>query len=384
MKVLGNDAKLRAESYLDDEQTALPRPDNARRTPLLPLPLDDLPRSDTLNSNDIFRRTRFVLPVQQGCNHRCTFCMIPLARGSARSLEIEVACKNVEQAVRRGVKEVVLSGIDLASWGEDLPDRPLLGKLVAAVLKKNPLLERLRLSSIDGAALDPILQTLLAEEERLMPYLHLSLQSGDDMILKRMRRRHSREQAVALCQGLRARRPDLALGADLIAGFPTENEAMFDNTLSLIDEAGLNLVHVFPFSARQGTPAARMPQVERAVVRERANRLRTKAEEAHRAFLHKLYDTRDRFLVEKDGEDILGRSRHNIRTRLLLQGEPADPAAQRLERLERLGGTRLKGSIVSARILGVGEQSCPRSLTARIEKTAETAEPAETTEPCSP
>ena len=358
-KVLGNDAKLLAKSYRDDAKTTLPSPERERRTPMLP--------PDTESSLATFSRTRFVLPVQQGCNHRCTFCMIPLARGGARSLSVELACESVSRAVARGVKEVVLSGIDLASWGEDLAQnlaqnpRPLLGSLVEAVLRKNPRLERLRLSSIDGAALDPLLQKLFGEEERLMPYLHLSLQSGDNMILKRMRRRHSREQAITLCQNLRARRPDLALGADLIAGFPTESEAMFQNTLSLIDEAGLRLLHIFPFSPRQGTPAARMPQVERSLVLERARRLRAKAEAAHRAFLQELYGNTDRFLIEadqnKEGEGIIGRSRHNMRTRLLL---PCDNA----KRVS--SGASLKGCLVRARILSAAEQRCARSLTARM------------------
>ena len=360
VKVLGNDTKLRKSSYADDgRETPLPRAERERHTPLLP--------PDT-EGGRIFQRTRFVLPVQQGCNHRCTFCMIPLARGGARSLAVELACESVARAVARGVKEVVLSGIDLASWGEDLPLQPRLGTLVEAVLRTNPRLERLRLSSIDGAALDPLLQTLFGEEERLMPYLHLSLQSGDDMILKRMRRRHSREQAVELCRSLRARRPDLALGADLIAGFPTESEAMFENTLSLIADAGLHLLHIFPFSPRRGTPAARMPQVERSVVRERANRLRTKAEEAHKAFLQKLYGRSDSFLIESDhlcdgqnfdgkGEEgIVGRSRHNMRTRIL-----------RCEHSMRLPSrANLKGSLVRARFLSAAEQRCARSLTARV------------------
>ncbi len=380
-KVLGNDTKLLASSYAFATETMLPRADRERRTPLLAF--------DTKSAQP-FQRTRFVLPVQQGCNHRCTFCMIPLARGGARSLDIDLACRSVELAVARGVKEVVLSGIDLASWGEDLPQRPPLGVLVEAVLRRSPRLERLRLSSIDGAALDPLLQRLFGEEERLMPYLHLSLQSGDNMILKRMRRRHSREQAVALCRSLRARRPDLALGADLIAGFPTESEAMFDNTLSLIADAGLHLLHIFPFSPRQGTPAARMPQVERGIVRERARRLRVKAAEAHKAFLQELYATSDRFLVEggdenkEGGEDIVGRSRHNMRTRLL---PPCNKVAGKIARLSTRAklrensakenfdrknfdtGSLVKGSLVRARILSAAEQPCAHTLTARMEET---------------
>ena len=368
-KVLGNDAKLLAKSYRNDAKTTLPSPERERRTPMLPPDTE----GEATNGEATFSRTRFVLPVQQGCNHRCTFCMIPLARGGARSLSVELACESVSRAVARGVKEVVLSGIDLASWGEDLEQnpRPLLGSLVEAVLRKNPRLERLRLSSIDGAALDPLLQKLFGEEERLMPYLHLSLQSGDNMILKRMRRRHSREQAITLCQNLRARRPDLALGADLIAGFPTESEAMFQNTLSLIDEAGLRLLHIFPFSKRQGTPAARMPQVERSLVLERARRLRAKAEAAHRAFLHELYGKTDRFLVEGglvEGEDegIIGRSRHNMRTRLLPPCDNSSGNSSFCKSSRVSSGAGLKGCLVRARILSAAEQRCSRSLTARM------------------
>ena len=204
-----------------------------------------------------------------------------------------------------------------------------------------------------------------------MPYLHLSLQSGDNMILKRMRRRHSREQAITLCQNLRARRPDLALGADLIAGFPTESEAMFQNTLSLIDEAGLRLLHIFPFSPRQGTPAARMPQVERSLVLERARRLRAKAEAAHRAFLHELYGKTDRFLVEGglvEGEDegIIGRSRHNMRTRLLPPCDESSGNSSFCKSSRVSSGAGLKGCLVRARILSAAEQRCARSLTARM------------------
>ena len=360
-KVLGNDSKLLQSSYTDADTripAMLPRAERERQTPLL---APDTPKEQQSEPQALVR-TRFVLPVQQGCNHRCTFCMIPLARGRARSLAIEPVCESVGGAVARGVKEVVLSGIDLASWGEDLPQRPPLGILVEAVLTTNPRLERLRLSSIDGAALDPLLLRLFGEEERLQPYLHLSLQAGDNMILKRMRRRHSREQAITLCRNLRERRPDIALGADLIAGFPTETESMFQNTLSLIDDAGLNLLHIFPFSPRQGTAAARMPQVERSIVRARANKLRLRAEEAHKAFLRGLYATNDKFLVEgvenKDGgeEEVIGRSRHNIRTRLLPLRKTSRVAKQDV----------IRGSVIHARILSATEQLCARSLTARM------------------
>ncbi|MFL5297146.1 MAG: tRNA (N(6)-L-threonylcarbamoyladenosine(37)-C(2))-methylthiotransferase MtaB [Phenylobacterium sp.] len=225
-------------------------------------------------------RARAYVEVQNGCDHRCTFCIIPYGRGNSRSAPAGEVVEQVRRLSAQGYREVVLTGVDVTSWGADLPGQPTLGQLVARILKLVPELPRLRLSSIDAAEIDADLLRCLADEPRLMPYLHLSLQAGDDMILKRMKRRHSRADALKLVAEVRAVRPDTAFGADLIAGFPTETEAMFENTLSLIEDAGLSFLHVFPFSPRPGTPAARMPPVAKSVVKERAARLRAAGEAA--------------------------------------------------------------------------------------------------------
>ncbi|ODT89302.1 MAG: tRNA (N(6)-L-threonylcarbamoyladenosine(37)-C(2))-methylthiotransferase MtaB [Phenylobacterium sp. SCN 70-31] len=225
-------------------------------------------------------RARAYVEVQNGCDHRCTFCIIPYGRGNSRSAAAGEVVEQVRRLAAQGYREVVLTGVDVTSWGADLPGQPTLGQLVARILKLVPELPRLRLSSIDAAEIDPDLLRCLATEPRLMPYLHLSLQAGDDMILKRMKRRHSRADALKLVADVRAVRPDVAFGADLIAGFPTETDEMFENTLRLVDEAGLAFLHVFPFSARPGTPAARMPKVKGGAVKARAARLRAAGEAA--------------------------------------------------------------------------------------------------------
>jgi threonylcarbamoyladenosine tRNA methylthiotransferase MtaB len=219
-------------------------------------------------------RARAYVEVQNGCDHRCTFCIIPYGRGNSRSAPAGEVVEQIRRLAERGYAEVVLTGVDITAWGADLPGSPTLGQLVARILKLVPGLPRLRLSSIDAAEIDPDLLRCLAGEERLMPHLHLSLQAGDDLILKRMKRRHSRAQALALIASVREARPDTAFGADLIAGFPTETDEAFENTLALVGEAGLAYLHVFPFSPRPGTPAARMPQLDKATVKARAERLR--------------------------------------------------------------------------------------------------------------
>jgi threonylcarbamoyladenosine tRNA methylthiotransferase MtaB len=220
-------------------------------------------------------RARAYVEIQNGCDHRCSFCIIPYGRGDSRSVGAGAVVEAVRRLAADGCGEVVLTGVDLTSWGADLPGAPGLGQLVRRILRLVPTLPRLRLSSIDAAEIDAELLACLAEEPRLAPHLHLSLQAGDDMILKRMKRRHTRDQSLALIASVRAVRPEVAFGADLIAGFPTETEAMFENTLSLVEEAGLAYLHVFPYSARPGTPAARMPAVARSVVKARAERLRS-------------------------------------------------------------------------------------------------------------
>ena len=225
-------------------------------------------------------RSRAYVQIQNGCDHRCTFCIIPFGRGNSRSVPAGVVVRQIERLVDKGYNEVVLTGVDLTSWGGDLPGAPRLGDLVRRILKLVPGLPRLRLSSIDSIEADEALYAALAEEERFMPHLHLSLQAGDDLILKRMKRRHLRGDAVAFCERARALRPDIVFGADIIAGFPTETEAMFENSLRLVEDCGLTWLHVFPYSPRPGTPAARMPQVNGAAIRNRAARLREAGEGA--------------------------------------------------------------------------------------------------------
>jgi len=246
-------------------------------------------------------RARAYVEVQNGCDHRCTFCIIPYGRGNSRSAAAGEVVAQVKRLAAQGYREVVLTGVDVTSWGADLPGQPTLGQLVARILKLVPELPRLRLSSIDAAEIDPDLMHCLATEPRLMPYLHLSLQAGDDMILKRMKRRHSRADALKLVAAVRAVRPDTAFGADLIAGFPTETEAMFENTLSLVEDAGLSFLHVFPFSPRPGTPAARMPPVARAAVKDRAARLRAAGEAALARHLQRQVGRPLTGLVEREG-----------------------------------------------------------------------------------
>ena len=225
-------------------------------------------------------RARAYVEVQNGCDHRCTFCIIPFGRGNSRSAPAGEVVEQIRRLTAEGYREVVLTGVDVTSWGSDLPGQPTLGQLVARILKLVPDLPRLRLSSIDAAEIDPDLLRCMGEEPRLMPYLHLSLQAGDDMILKRMKRRHSRQQALDLVASVRAVRPDVAFGADLIAGFPTETDEMFDNTVALVEQTGLAFLHVFPFSPRPGTPAARMPQLDRGLIKRRAERLRAAGDAA--------------------------------------------------------------------------------------------------------
>ncbi|MGE0255235.1 MAG: tRNA (N(6)-L-threonylcarbamoyladenosine(37)-C(2))-methylthiotransferase MtaB [Alphaproteobacteria bacterium] len=230
-------------------------------------------------------RARAVVEVQNGCDHRCTFCVIPLGRGPSRSVPAGAVVEQVRRAVAAGFREVVLSGVDITAWGADLPGQPSFGGLVRRLLAAVPELPRLRLSSLDPAEVDEALWRAIAEEERLMPHLHLSLQAGNDMVLKRMKRRHDRAGALSMIAQARRLRPDVAFGADLIAGFPTESEAMAEDTLAFVEEAGLAWLHVFPYSARPDTPAARMPQLPRAEVKARAARLRAAGAAARRRFL---------------------------------------------------------------------------------------------------
>jgi threonylcarbamoyladenosine tRNA methylthiotransferase MtaB len=246
-------------------------------------------------------RTRAFLQVQNGCDHRCTFCIIPYGRGPSRSVPADEIVAQARLLVEQGYPELVVTGVDITSWGKDLPGTPTLGAMLRRLLREVPGLPRLRLSSLDPAEVDPDLVALVADEPRLMPHLHLSVQAGDDLVLKRMKRRHLRADVLHLCGRLRRLRPDLAYGADLIAGFPTESEAMFERSLDLVAAAGLTFLHVFPFSPRPGTPAARMPQVAKEVRKERAARLRAAGEAALDRFLASQLGRRQRVLLERGG-----------------------------------------------------------------------------------
>jgi threonylcarbamoyladenosine tRNA methylthiotransferase MtaB len=251
-------------------------------------------------------RARAFLQVQNGCNHRCTFCIIPFGRGPARSIKVADAVAAVRRLVAAGHPEIVLTGVDLTSWGQDLSGAPRLGRLVSAILDQAPELFRLRLSSLDCGEIDEELFARATEDRRVAPHFHLSLQSGSNLILKRMKRRHRREQAIALAEALRARRPEIALGADFIAGFPTETEEMFAETLSLISEAGINYGHIFPYSIREGAPASRMPQCDGRIIAARARRLRQASQAATRTFLDGCVGSVEDAVVESGGRARLG------------------------------------------------------------------------------
>ncbi|WP_439497662.1 tRNA (N(6)-L-threonylcarbamoyladenosine(37)-C(2))-methylthiotransferase MtaB [Bosea sp. (in: a-proteobacteria)] len=285
-RVIGNAEKMRAETWAAlarSNSLAADAPSPEEKTTVADIMAET--RLTTLALRGFAAHTRGFVQVQNGCDHRCTFCVIPYGRGNSRSLPVEAVIAQARSLVENGARELVLTGVDLTSYGRDLPDAPGLGTLVGALLRALPDLQRLRLSSIDAVEVDDALRELIATESRLMPHLHLSLQHGDDLILKRMKRRHGRDDAIRFCAEMRGLRPDIVFGADLIAGFPTEDEAMFARSLSLIGECGLAYVHVFPYSARPGTPAARMPQLPGEIVSERAARLRAAAATAHAGHL---------------------------------------------------------------------------------------------------
>ncbi|MDE2229154.1 MAG: tRNA (N(6)-L-threonylcarbamoyladenosine(37)-C(2))-methylthiotransferase MtaB [Alphaproteobacteria bacterium] len=293
-RVLGNAEKLKAASWLGGARVAVGDIRTVRET-----------ASHRIDGFD--NRVRAFLEVQQGCDHRCTFCVIPLGRGPSRSVPAGAVVDQARALVAAGYRELVLTGVDLTAYGADLPGKPSLGSLVRRVLTLVPALERLRLSSLDPAEIDETLWRLIAGEPRLMPHLHLSLQAGDDLILKRMKRRHTRTQALSVARRARDLRPGIALGADLIAGFPTEDEARFVHTLDFVGEAGLDYLHVFPFSARAGTPASRMPLLPKALVRERAARLRAAGGTAlERALRARIGSEADVLIEQPD----FGRSEH--------------------------------------------------------------------------
>jgi threonylcarbamoyladenosine tRNA methylthiotransferase MtaB len=306
-RVLGNVEKLKPETWTSHGASVVSDISAARET-------------SAHLVTEFAHRARAFVQVQQGCDHRCTFCIIPFGRGPNRSVPIGLIAEQIRSLVLQGYQEVVLTGVDITSFGSDLPGKPTLGQMVRRVLAAVPELPRLRLSSIDPAAIDDDLWGLLADEPRLMPHLHLSLQAGSDIILKRMRRRHLRGQALDIIEKAHALRPGIAIGADLIAGFPTESDAAFAETLQFVREAAIPFLHVFPYSERPGTPAARMPQVSKAVRKERAAALRREGEIQTYAFLEAMVGNTVSVLTETDN---IGHSEHFAVTSLV--SPPAPP-----------------------------------------------------------
>ncbi len=292
-RVVGNHEKMQAETW-----TSLAVPDLIGATEKVQV--DDIMsvRETAGHLIDGFGRHRAYVQVQNGCDHRCTFCIIPYGRGNSRSVPAGVVVEQIKRLVDRGFNEVVLTGVDLTSWGADLPGEPRLGDLVLRILRLVPDLARLRISSIDSIEVDPALMEAIGGEARLMPHLHLSLQAGADIILKRMKRRHLRGDAIRFCQDARRLRPEIVFGADIIAGFPTETETMFEQSLALIEDCGLTFLHIFPFSARKGTPASKMPQVRGPMVKERAARLRAAGDAALERHLAAQVGRRHLVLIE--------------------------------------------------------------------------------------
>ena len=292
-RVIGNHEKMQAETWV-----GLRAPDLIGVTEKVQV--DDIMsvRETAGHLIDGFGRHRAYVQVQNGCDHRCTFCIIPFGRGNSRSVPAGVVVEQIKRLVGNGFNEVVLTGVDLTSWGADLPAQPRLGDLVMRILRLVPDLPRLRISSIDSIEADDALMGAIATEPRLMPHLHLSLQAGDDMILKRMKRRHLRDDAIAFCNEARRLRPDMVFGADIIAGFPTETDEMFENSIKLVQDCGLTFLHVFPFSPRKGTPAARMPQVRGPDIKARAARLRAAGDMALQVHLAAQVGQRHRVLTE--------------------------------------------------------------------------------------
>lgn len=329
-KVIGNDLKLKEETW-------------------------GLPPAEKVIVNDIMAvketaghliegvegHARAFIQVQNGCDHRCTFCIIPYGRGNSRSVPMGEIAEQMRKLVSAGYNEIVLSGVDITSYGADLPGQPKLGQMIKRVLAAVPELPRLRLSSLDPVEMDEDLWRLVGDEPRLMPHLHMSLQSGDDIILKRMKRRHLRADAIEMCRRARALRPDIVFGADIIAGFPTETDAMFDNTLRTVDECDLTFLHIFPYSPRPGTPAAKMPQVEKSVIKKRAARLREAGAQQLRKFLESNLGKKRQVVVEQKG---VGRTEHFAAVKLdcdLLAGSLADIMVTGVE------GERLAGALIA-------------------------------------
>jgi threonylcarbamoyladenosine tRNA methylthiotransferase MtaB len=297
-KVIGNDQKLRAESW----GMSIEGGEKVQVNDIM---------SVTETASHLIEgfegRARAFIQVQNGCDHRCTFCIIPYGRGNSRSVPIGVIAEQTQKLVESGYNEIVFTGVDVTSYGADLPGKPALGQMIRRVLALVPDLKRLRLSSLDPVEIDDDLWRLIGEEPRLMPHLHMSLQAGDDMVLKRMKRRHLRDDAIAMAKRARDLRPDIVFGADIIAGFPTETDEMFENTAKIVDECDLTFLHVFPYSERDGTPAAKMPQVDHKIRKERAAILRKIGERKVTEFLTKHLNSRAQIIVEAGG---IGRTEH--------------------------------------------------------------------------
>jgi len=331
--VLGNSEKLMAESWasLGKAENEAPR-----------VAVNDI-MSVRETANHLIGgfdgKARAFVQVQQGCDHRCTFCIIPFGRGPSRSVPVAEVVRQVQLLVENGYREVVLTGVDLTDYGSDLPGQPSLGSLTRRLLIHVPYLPRLRISSLDPVEVDDELMGLIGDEPRLLPFFHLSIQAGDDMVLKRMKRRHNREDAVAICAEIRRRRPNASLGADLIAGFPTETDAMFENTLALIDECRLTHLHVFPYSPREGTPAANMPQVPMALRRERAARLRIAGANQMAQLLASQENEPISVLVEKDRS---GHCEHYLPVDIDRDAAPGTIVAARVQGQD---GKRLKATV---------------------------------------
>jgi threonylcarbamoyladenosine tRNA methylthiotransferase MtaB len=321
-RVLGNEHKMKAESFAVD-----------MTQPVLVTNIMEVRETAEHLVEGFDGRARAFVQVQQGCDHRCTFCIIPFARGNNRSVPMGRIVEEVRGLMTAGFREIVITGVDITGYGGDLPGAPTLGQMLRRLLQAVPELKRLRLSSIDPAEADEDLFRLIADEPRLMPHFHISAQAGDDMILKRMKRRHTRADIIAFCDRIRALRADAVFGADLIAGFPTETDEMFENTMGVVDEAGLTYLHVFPYSIRPGTPAAKMPQVEKAVIKSRAAELRDKGRMALAKQLQTYAGVTVDVLMEKEGE---GRTPHYAPVRL------STPRTH----------SKTVGEIVSVRILG--------------------------------
>ncbi|MEZ2223061.1 tRNA (N(6)-L-threonylcarbamoyladenosine(37)-C(2))-methylthiotransferase MtaB [Rhizobium sp. RCC_161_2] len=294
--VLGNEEKLTSASYRSLPDFGVSAEEKLRVNDIM-----SVRHTAPQMVKHIDGHVRAFIQVQNGCDHRCTFCIIPYGRGNSRSVPMGAVVSQARNLVESGYREIVLTGVDATSYGGDLPGEPTLGLLAKTLLKQIPEIRRLRLSSIDSIEADAHLMDLIADEPRFMPHLHLSLQHGDDMILKRMKRRHSRADAIRFIDDVRRLRPEMSFGADMIAGFPTETDTMFENAVSLAEEAAIAHLHVFPYSPRPGTPAARMPQLDRALIKERAARLRAAGQRLHQAHLDSMIGTRQWLLVENNG-----------------------------------------------------------------------------------